>query len=1189
MHPHPYGRIRRPATVLAIACAVAATAQSSPALASAQAASVPTTSAATASSRAPVAAATAVTPVTAAATGPRQGSVHTVTLITGDRVRITDLPGGKQAVAFTPGAGRSGTGFVRRTSRNATGGTDITILPVDVLGAVSEGRLDPRLFDVSELIRERLDDTASARLPLIVSYRSAQAHPGGRTAPPMSPQALRAAAAPLASVPGVRLDRQLSVLSAMAVSQDKRDAAALWARLAEGVAAKAPAGGTIAHIWLDARIPVADDESNAQIGVPVAWAAGLTGAGVKVAVLDTGLDTTHPDFTGVVVGSQDFTDNPNGVTDGFGHGTHVASIIAGSGAASGGRYRGVAPDAKLLIGKVCDDFGFCDDSAIIAGMQWAADQGARVANLSLGGTDNPGIDPVEQAVNDLTASADTLFVIAAGNDGGPVSVNTPGSADAALTVASVDKQDELSFFSSQGPRVGDDAMKPDIAAPGEDIIAARAAGTDLGDPVDQFYTSLSGTSMATPHVSGAAAILAQEHPDWTAAQLKAELMSTANPIAGTDDYGQGDGRVDVARAVTQDVYASTASVSFGLLKWPQDGLSPSTSQVSYANDGDTPVTLALAETATNQDGAAAPAGLFTLAADTVTVPAHGQASVALTVTPAAAAQGPAGFYSGRIEATAGSDRVEVAFGATVEPESYDVSMTLTDRDGNPASADLGPEIDIFSLGSDFALPPALTISDGKATARLPKGDYGFSVVLTSLDPVTVLKFTLMTEPLVHVDHAGITLDFDARKGRPVRATTDRPHVGTSVTAFDVQWTTPTPFGPFDVGFGIGVFARGPGQPMLFVAPAHGTAFKFTSHVQAEVESASGSTPRYVYQLAKAYTGRVPPGVDLHPHDGDLATVHSRYRTQDVAGMAVAVCPFPSYQPDQMFFIAYCATNDDPAQVTELYSPSPAVRWFQSSQVYDPSGFPDFDGSFGTDFESLAAHSVTSRTWNSAVAAPAVGDGEFGHAGVARTGDIIGVAVPMFAPNDPGELSDPFLGNLNATGSTTLSSGGTVIGSDPFVGSDQFTVPAAPAWYTLSVTAARSPAWSRLSPQVSAVWRFRSGHTDPDSTTLLPVMTVRMTGAFDAFDRAPAGAPFRLDLTPGVQAGGPASPVTAVTVSYSTNGGKTWHRATVTRGPDGGWHATIANPASGFVSLRVSATDKAGASVTETIIRAYGVK
>ena len=131
------------------------------------------------------------------------------------------------------------------------------------------------------------------------------------------------------------------------------------------------------------------------------------------------------------------------------------------GAKSGGKYKGVAPGASLLDGKVLNDKGQGDMSQVIAGMEWAVAEKADVANLSLGAYDSPEIDPAEEAINRLSAESKTLFVVAAGNNGaqGAGSISTPGSADAALTVGAVDKQDVLAPFSSIGPRLGDEAIK----------------------------------------------------------------------------------------------------------------------------------------------------------------------------------------------------------------------------------------------------------------------------------------------------------------------------------------------------------------------------------------------------------------------------------------------------------------------------------------------------------------------------------------------------------------------------------------------------------------------------------------------------------------------------------------------------------------------------------------------------------
>lgn len=210
---------------------------------------------------------------------------------------------------------------------------------------------------------------------------------------------------------------------------------------------------------------------------------------MTIAVLDTGIDPNHPDVADKIVASQNFVTIEGSVTDedfivdGHGHGTHVASIAAGSGAASDGLRKGVAPGADLAIGRVMDANGDGYTSDIIAGMEWAAElDGVDVINMSLGGAVSDGTDPMSLALNELTAENGVLFVTSAGNDG-PKSgtVSYPATADAALAVGAVDKNGELASFSSRGPRMGDYAITPQITAPGVGIRAARAAGTSMGN------------------------------------------------------------------------------------------------------------------------------------------------------------------------------------------------------------------------------------------------------------------------------------------------------------------------------------------------------------------------------------------------------------------------------------------------------------------------------------------------------------------------------------------------------------------------------------------------------------------------------------------------------------------------------------------------------------------------------------
>jgi subtilisin family serine protease len=652
------------------------------------------------------------------------GEPVTVTLITGDRVIVT--PDGGASVEAA--AGREQVTFLRQSE-----GDRLSVVPSDVAQLVAHGQLDPRLFDVSYLVREGFADGARQSLPLLLTGatagRARTARTTGRT-------------------------RQLPHTGVSAVAWDKATAGEQWTRLRSSGVDK---------VWLDANLRVTLDQSVPQVGAPQAWQAGYDGAGATVAVLDTGIDTDHPDLAGQVVGAANFTNEP-AATDSSGHGTHVASTIAGTGAASGGTYRGVAPGARLLNVKVCTSAGSCPTSWVLAGMEWAVAHGADVINLSMGGDHTDGTDPLSTAVNTLTAAHDVLFVVAAGNDGPNTgTVASPGAADAALTVAAVDKSDHIVSFSSRGPRVGDNAVKPDLAAPGVAIAAARAAGTTLGSPVDDRYTRASGTSMATPHVAGAAAILAGQHPDWTAGHLKSALMGSAFAVdAGA--FQVGTGRLDVHRAVTTKVDAVAASLSFGFVRWPHNA--SITKTVTYRNDGAAPVTLDLAVSATGEKGDPAPAGLFGTSATQVTVAANGTASVDVTMFP----QGvPAGTYGGWLTAT-GPDgtAVRTAFGAYLEPESYDLTVNLVDRNGQRPDPSLSPTLfDVF----DYATGRVYSWLPDGHTLRLPAGDYAVQGYVTTAGPWTP-DTAQLAHPEIRLAHDTV-LTLDARQAHKVTVDVDR--------------------------------------------------------------------------------------------------------------------------------------------------------------------------------------------------------------------------------------------------------------------------------------------------------------------------------------------------------------------------------------------------------------------------------
>ncbi|GGT98802.1 hypothetical protein GCM10010272_49640 [Streptomyces lateritius] len=365
-----------------------------------------------------VLAVTAVAPSTAAAPGddstgnrPLVGSeasaragerAATVTLVTGDRILVSRDAAGNAAASALPR--EDGTVPLVQTRRS---GEDLYVYPERATAALAAGRVDEELFNVTGLVRQGYDAAATGTLPLIAVYGTDLA----RSAPPAAPR-------------GARRGQVLKAVDGVALQADKKRAATFWAEV-EAPAART-AGG-LRKLWLDRKAEATLEHSTRQVHAPEAWAAGFDGTGTKVAVLDTGADVGHPDLKGRVVASRDFTDS-DGADDRQGHGTHTISTVGGSGAASGGKKKGVAPGTDLLSGKVLDDSGSGAASWIIVGMEWAVAQGADVVSMSLGSpVPTDCTDPMSTAAQRLAQNQGTLFVIAAGNTGPKLNtVSSPG-------------------------------------------------------------------------------------------------------------------------------------------------------------------------------------------------------------------------------------------------------------------------------------------------------------------------------------------------------------------------------------------------------------------------------------------------------------------------------------------------------------------------------------------------------------------------------------------------------------------------------------------------------------------------------------------------------------------------------------------------------------------------------------------
>ncbi|KQZ67451.1 S8 family peptidase [Nocardioides sp. Root151] len=669
-----------------------------------------------------------------AAAGPGRGADDTVTLVTGDRVHVRDETGGHSSVVIEPAAGRDGVDFHQLEIDG-----ELHVLPGDAVPLLAAGRLDDDLFNIDLLLADGYDDAAADTLPLIATTSGTMRG--------------------LSTLDGADQGATLESVDGRVMEVRKDEAADFWTSLTQPGTARMAAG--VRKLWLDGRVRADLDRSVAQIGAPTAWEAGFDGAGVRVAVLDTGVDTEHPDLAGRVSESRNFSDSAT-VADRFGHGTHVAATIGGSGDGSDGQRKGVAPGSDILSGKVLDDTGNGYESDIIEAMEWAVAADADVVNMSLGGGPTDGTDPLSQAVNELSASSDSLFVVSAGNDGpGASTIGTPGSADASLTVGAVDRDESLADFSSRGPRLGDLAIKPDLTAPGVDIVAARASGTSMGTPVDALYTRASGTSMAAPHVAGAAVLLAQQHPDWTGEQLKDALISTALP-GDLTEHEQGGGRVDVARAVTQAVHG-TGTVNLGDIS---DGQTDAvTRQITWTNTGDTEVTLDLDLDVTDLGGDAPAEGSLALASDSVVVPAQGTAEVTLTLDPTKLERGR---YAGQLVATSGDVVVHTTIGAVKAAPTHEVTFRAVGFDGESITA-----TPVVLTGEDPRFDTLVHVwKDREVTVEVGEGDYFLSAMVTP-DVDDENSGVAIIDPDLEVT-GDMEVVLDARKATRVQVRTPLP-------------------------------------------------------------------------------------------------------------------------------------------------------------------------------------------------------------------------------------------------------------------------------------------------------------------------------------------------------------------------------------------------------------------------------
>ncbi|MGW4227998.1 S8 family peptidase [Streptomyces sp. NPDC004980] len=1070
-------------------------------------------------------------------TAPSGNSARTVvTLISGDRAYVD---GGGKVIRVQPAEGRE---HIAMSIQQV--GADTYVLPSDALSLVGQGTLDRRLFNVTGLLRARYDDAHRGTLPLIVSYAKKE----------------RSTAKAAIAAADVRVRRSLPAVAGEALTAPKSDSAEVWEALTAaghpGEGARTTAPG-IARVWLDGRRKVALDRSVAQIGAPAAWRAGFDGAGVKVAVLDTGVDETHPDLKGVEIAQKDFSGSRNTV-DHVGHGTHVASTLAGSGTKSG-RHKGVAPGARILDAKVLDDEGSGEDSGIIAGMQWAADSGARIANLSLGGEDTAEHDPLEAAVDRISAESGVLFVIAAGNEGPDAStIGSPGSAASALTVGAVDRKDRIADFSSTGP-TADGSLKPDITAPGVDIVAAKAAKGAEGTPAAPGYVAMSGTSMATPHVAGAAAILAQQHPDWTGQRIKQALASSAKSGSSLTPFQQGTGRADLTRAIAQSVVSEQTSVNFGTQLWPHADDKPVTRRITYRNAGTEPVALNLSTETAGPGGKAVPAGFFTLTTDRITVPAGSTADVGLIADTRIGSRD--GVFAGVLTARAvkGGQSVRTSFGVEREEEAYDLTLRYIGTDGRPSQSGTL----VLGQNTDFLLNAYDTEGDGTVRTRVPRAQYFLETpVQTRNGTRAAPDIALMVQPKISIAK-NTTVTFDARKAKPVDITV--PGGAKSVDTYlkYVLETDETVYGSVWQQNSFKGFRTGHVGAAL-------PAKEFGSHIGGTWQK--GST---TYNLLYDRTRSLHTGLVHKAAMGELALVNNRIgssaknRTGAVSPGWETAAGVGHETVSRPFAL--------PATAKTYVNTRKGVKWgFSTGQLQPGSGDDGLEIIFSEpDPKTYQRGKAYTQTFNVGVFSPKINT----YNTARRSGNDLSFCI--------GEYADG-AGNVGLSAVTKQRTAVTVNGrklltSTAGLCQDIFDLPSKTAAYRISTDATRSTEVAGVTTRLAAAWTFRSKKTPSDTYTVLPLSSVRFAPKLDLHSRAAAGRNLTVPLT---LQGPAAKSLKSLSVQVSYNGGKKWSKAPVLT-KKGKRMLSLNHPKTATsVSLKAKLTDKHGNTYQVTIVKAY---
>jgi hypothetical protein len=532
----------------------------------------------------------------------------------------------------------------------------------------------------------------------------------------------------------------------------------------------------------------------------------------------------------------------------------------------------------------------------------------------------------------------------------------------------------------------------------------------------------------------------------------------------------------------------------------------------------------------------------------------------------------AAVTGGRPPAAGGAAPVGAPGGSQLET----ITFTGIERNGDTVPpANLAASTGALNLATG-KLTEATASSAGVVSVAVPPGRYDLSAgLVTPLPGAALHSITLIDDPEVSVTH-DLAVTFDARRGVPISATLDRREGDEWMLGALTETVAGIPYILWAPSL--------PGQGGIYAVPTPRVtdrpyAFLAQMYLNNSVPGPNGPGLATVgYSLEFPTAGRIPARLEYRVHDRSLAVLRQNLRQQGKPMTLVDEAHYP-VSPAYASFAGVAGTEfylPPGRAVTEYLTPGSWVTF--SSDFYGPP--TSYQPGWEEEQPAVtyrAGHSYTD-SWGAAALGVASAS--------TRLGDVITPDVLPDSASAPEHL-DADLTAAGLSGTITLRRGTTVLGTGPVTKQPPFTVPAASARYTLSVTARRRVPWSTLGTAAQATWTFRSGRGPGASAVALPLWDVRISGAFDSLDRAPAGRPFRLIVAPDLPAGAPQARITSIAVAASFDNGTTWQHLILHCAGRGRWSTTVSPPAgSAFVSLSASLTDAAGNSTRQTVIRAY---